>query len=155
MTKSFNYHLNGTGWAEVYFASDTQYIRFEVSYLSDPLPDLFEGLYRLDNNKSNEEKIHFAEEPGEHSLVILRQDRDMIKIEIYWSDEWEDVSTKETRCEKKLVYADTDTIKNIIMVICKGIDRLLERLTVTEYKEKWHMFDFPTDRYRKLRELLN
>jgi len=156
MTKEFNYHLTGTGWAEAFFISDTQNIRFEISYLSDPLTDLFEGLYRIVSNKSVTEKVIFAEEPGEHSLIISRQDNDRIKVEIYCSDEWEEISNaNKTTNKKELVYTDTDTLKNFIVVICIGIDSLLERLTLTEYKEKWHLFEFPTDSYKKLRQLLN
>jgi hypothetical protein len=156
MTKDFNYHLTGTGWAEAFFSSDTQNIRFEISYLSDPLADLFEGLCRLISNQSDTEKVIFAEEPGEHCLIISRQDNDIIKVEIYWSDEWEEISIAyKTTSKKELVYSDSDTLKNFTAVICTGIDSLLERLTLTEYKEKWHLFEFPTDSYKKLRQLLN
>ena len=156
MTKDFNYHLTGTGWAEAFFSSDTQNIRFEVSYLSDPLSDLFEGLYRLVSNKSDTEKVIFAEEPGEHVLIISRQDNDKINVEIFWSDEWEEISIAyKATSKKELVYTDSDTLKNFVVVICAGIDSLLERLTPMEYKEKWRLFEFPTDSYRKLRQVLN
>ena len=156
MTKAFNYHLTGTGWAEAFFTSDTQNIRFGISYLSDPLSDLFEGLHRLVSNKSDTEKVIFAEEPGEHSLIISKQNNDIIKVEIYWSDEWEEISIAYKRTSKKeLVYTDSDRLKNFITVICTGIDSLLERLTLTEYKEKWHLFEFPIDSYKKIRQLLS
>lgn len=156
MTKDFNYHLTGAGWAEAFFSSDTQNIRFEISYLSDPLSELFEGLCRLINNESDTEKVIFAGEPGEHSLIISKQNNDIFKVEIYWSDEWEEISTAyKTTSKKELVYADTDTLKNFTGVICTGIDSLLGRLTLTEYKENWHLFEFPTDSYKKLRQLLN
>lgn len=47
MTKYFFYRLTGTGWAEATFTSEKQSINFEVCYLSGPLSDLFEALYRL------------------------------------------------------------------------------------------------------------
>ena len=112
MTKAFNYHLTGTGWAEAFFSSGTQNIKFDISYLSDPLSELFEGLCRLINNQSDNEKIIFAEEPGEHSLIISKQDNDIIKVEIFWSDEWEEINIAyKTTTKKELVYADTDTLK--------------------------------------------
>lgn len=73
MTKYFFYRLTGTGWAEATFTSEKQSISFEVSYLSDPLSDLFEALYRLANGETQYEKIIFAEEPGEHSLHLTKQ----------------------------------------------------------------------------------
>jgi hypothetical protein len=155
MTKDFNYHLTGTGWAEAFFSSNTQNIRFEISYLSDPLSELFEGLCRLINNQSDTEKIIFAEEPGEHSLIISKQADDAIKVEIFWSNEWEELSNSKTPNKKGLIYADIDTLNNFSKVVCIGIDSLLERLTLTEYKEKWSLFEFPIKSYKSLRQLLN
>ena len=124
--------------------------------MSDPLSELFEGLCRLINNQSDNEKIIFAEEPGEHSLIISKQDNDIIKVEIFWSDEWEEINIAyKTTTKKELVYADTDTLKNFTAVISIGTDSLLERLTLAEYKEKWHLFEFPIETYNRLRQLLN
>ncbi len=154
MIKSFNYNLTGTGWAEAFFLSETQNINFRISYLTDPLTDLVEGLYKLNINQSDEEKVIFADEPGNHSLVITRQDKAKIMVEIYWSDDWEQISVAHiSRSEKALVYKDTETLKNFTTIICRGIDDLLERLTLKEYKENWHLFEFPTDSYKKLRQL--
>lgn len=156
MTKDFNYHLTGTGWAEAFFSSDNQNIRIDISYLSDPLSELFEGLRRLIINQSDTEKIIFAEEPGEHSLIISKQGIDTIKVEIFWSDEWEEISnTYKTPSKKELVYADTDTLKNFTKVVCIGIDSLLERMTLVEYKDKWSLFEFPIKNYHSLRQLSN
>lgn len=87
MTTQFNYCLTGTGWAEAFFTSDKENVRLELSYLSDPLADLFERLCRLINNQSDIERIAFFDEPGEHSLVISKFDNDEIKIEIFWENE--------------------------------------------------------------------
>jgi hypothetical protein len=154
MTKHFNYWLTGTGWAEVFFTSDNQNIRFEFSYLSDPITDLFDGLYRMSNNQSDALKILFVEEPGEHSLIISKVDNEKIKIEIFWSDEWEGISnTNQTQTKKELVYFDTDTLKNFTLVICNGIDSLLGRHSLTDYKEKWSLFEFPMEKYKLLKQL--
>jgi hypothetical protein len=156
MTKEFNYHLTGTGWAEAFFSSDTQNIKFGISYLSDPLSDLFEGLCRLINNQSDTEKIIFPEEPGEHSLIISKQDNELIKVEIFWSDEWDEISIAyKTSTKKELVYADTDKLRNFTTIVCTGTDSLLERLTIAKYKEKWTLFEFPIKKYNTLRRLLN
>ncbi|MBI1781797.1 MAG: hypothetical protein HYR66_10565 [Sphingobacteriales bacterium] len=156
MTTNFNYYLTGTGWAEVFFTNDKQNIRFDFSYLSDPLSDLIEGLCRLINNQSDIEKIIFAEEPGEHSLIISKQDKDTVKIEIFWSDEWEEISKAyQTTSRKELIYSDINILANFISVVCFGIDSLLDRLSLAEYKEKWHLFEFPVDSYKQLKQLLN
>ena len=156
MTKHFNYWLTGIGWAEAFISSDKQNVRFEISYLRDPLTDLYAGICRLVDNQSDTEKVIFAEEPGEHSLVITKQDHDTIKIEIYWSGEWEDlVNPNKSPIKKELVYSDTDTLTNFVSVICIGTDSLLERMTLDQYKEKWSLSEFPIENYRKLRQLLD
>jgi hypothetical protein len=155
MIKDFNYYLTGAGWAEAFFSNERQNIRFDISYLSDPLSELFQGLCRLIDNKSDTERIVFAEEPGEHSLVISKQDRDTIKVEIFWSNEWEEIGNAPKISRKKeLVYSDTDSLTNFASVICVGTDSLLERLTLVEYKEKWSLFEFPIESYNRLRRLL-
>jgi len=147
--------VTGTGWAEVTFASDKQTITFEVSYLSDPLPDLFEALYRLLQRETTSEKIIFADEPGEHRLALTIVDERNLKVEIYWSDEWEEMAIVPTPVtNKQLVYEDSDTVENFSKIICIGIDDLLSRMTIEEYKKQWHLFEFPKDSYNKLKHLV-
>jgi hypothetical protein len=151
ITRHFNCWLTGTGWAEITFANDNQTITFEVSYLSDPLAELYEALLRLTDNKTNIEKIIFADEPGEHCLLLTRQDINKIQIDIFWSDEWEemDIVPKPTTM-KKLVYSDTDTMENFIKVVCDGTEELLQRTSLEEYKTKW-CFEFPIVSFNNLK----
>ncbi len=152
ITRHFNCWLTGTGWAEITFANDKQAITFEFSYLSDPLADLYEALLRLRTNKTNIEKIIFADEPGEHCLLLTRQQNDKLKIEIFWSDEWEEMNIIPAATTKKeLVYSDIDTLENFIKVICKGTQDLLERTSLEEYKAKWHLYEFPIDSFNHLK----
>ncbi len=156
MTTHFNYWLTGSGWAEVFLKSDKQNVRFELSYLSDPLADLFEGLCRLINNQSDFERIAFFDEPGEHSLVISKFDKDEIKIEIFWEKEKEGIDEAyKSQDTGELIYSDTDTLRNLALVISAGIQNLLERHTLKDYKEKWVSYDFPLDKYKQLQLLLN
>ena len=156
MTHHFNYWLTGAGWAEVFLTSEKQNIRFELSYLSDPLADLFEGLCRLINDQSDIERIAFFDEPGEHSLVISRLDKDEIKIEIFLDKEKEGINdTDESQDTGELIYSDTDNLRNLGLIICAGIDSLLARHSLKEYKEKWISFDFPLDKYKQLKQQLS
>ena len=156
MTTHFNYWLTGAGWAEAYFTSDKQNVRFELSYLSDPLADLFEGLCRLINNQSDVERIAFFDEPGEHTLVISKIVKAEIKIEIFWDNQKEGINEADKSQDTgELIYSDTDTLRNLTLVICNGIDSLLGRHTLEEYKEKWVSSDIPLDKYKQLQLLLN
>lgn len=154
MITHFNYWLTGTGWAEVFFASHKQNVRFELSYLSDPLADLFDGLCRLINNQSDTERISFWNEPGEHSLIISTINKDEIGTELYWDSEKEGIKDESTS-ERELIYSDTDTLNNLASIICTGIDSLLGRHTLKDYKEKWISSDFPEEKFKRLQLLLH
>lgn len=154
MINDFNYWLTGTGWAEAFFSNEGQNMRFEFSYLSDPLLELFEALTKLIKGQSDIEKITFLDEPGEHILIITRQKEDVIGVEITRSDTWDSMSEKySTLGEKEIVYSDIDTLKNFASVVCAGIDNLLERHTLSEYQEKWHLSAFPAEAYDKLKQV--
>jgi len=150
MIKHFNYYLTGTGWAEVFFSNEKENIRFDISYLSNPISDLINGLLRMFNRQSETEKIDFYEEPGKHFLTITNYDTDSLTIQIYWSDSWEE-SINSTR---KLLYSDNDTLSNFSKIVCSGIDSLLERHTLKEYKERWVEHEFPNESFNELKQKL-
>ena len=156
MTKNFEYNLTGTGWAEVIFTNDKKTVSFVASYLNDPLAELFEGLIKLKLGKTENEKIVFVEEPGEHSLILTKQQNGILKVEIYWNEEWEELylghKNPDYQYKKQLIYSDTDTIQNFISKICEGTDNLLKRLTLSEYKRLWSQYDFPIEIYIKIRQ---
>ena len=155
ISRHFNYQLTGLGWAKATFGNDKQIITFDVSYLSDPLFDLCEALCRLLENETRSEKIFFADEPGEHRLDLSIIETGKLRVEIYWSDDWEGTATVPTiSTAKKLIYEDIDTLKDFIMIVVLGIDALLESTTIEGYKDKWHLFDFPENSYNKLKQLV-
>jgi hypothetical protein len=114
MIKDFNYWLTGIGWAEAFFSSNKQNIRFELSYLSDPLNELFVALSKMLKGESNHEKIAFWDEPGQHLLIISKPEKDNIDVAILWSDSWGVVDDADVPLsERQVVYSDTDTLSNI------------------------------------------
>jgi len=156
MTILFDYDLIGTGWAEATIANGEKTLTFQISYLSDPLTDLLEGLLNLYSKKSQHEKIIFAEEPGQHSLMLTLQNSDNLKIEIYWGDEWEPISKAYgTTSNKELVYVDTDTLLNFAHMVHDCLQRLLEKYSSEDYKEKWHLYGFPEQQFDKLKATIS
>jgi hypothetical protein len=154
MTTLFDYELTGTGWAETVISNGDKTLTFQVSYLSDPIADLLEGLLRLHTKKTNQEKITFAEEPGEHSLVLTLQSNNTLNIEIYWSDEWEPISKAYgTTHNKELLYSDTDTLKSFTAIVCDCMQRLLDKYGSNFYKEKWHLYGFPEQQFVQLKAI--
>ena len=155
MITDFNYWLTGRGWAEAFFSSDRENIRFELSYLSDPLMDLFEALVKLIKGQSDREKVVFLDEPGQQILIISKQKGDMISVEIFWSDTYDEIGHQYNVPNKiEILYTDTDTLKNFASVVSTGIDSLLGRHTLADYKEKWHTAAFPTESYDNLKQTI-
>lgn len=151
MTKQFSYKLTGTGWAETTFANEKQSINIQISYLSNPIPDLFKSLNKLINNESSIEKIIFADEPGEHCLTLTKAGNTSLSIEIFWSDEWDETFNPPKNLNiQQLVYSDIDTLENFVNNIYIGIEKLMENLSLKDYKEQW-CSHFPSKTYKELR----
>ncbi|MEO6721899.1 MAG: hypothetical protein ABIN67_16140 [Ferruginibacter sp.] len=150
MLQDFNYHLGGYGWAEIFFSSDKQNVRFDFSYLSDPITEIISALLRLLNKQSETETINFYDEPGRHFLIISKSVTNDINIKIYWSDYWVESSSSTSQ----LIYSDDDVLSNFSKVICDGIDSLLERHTFKDYKEKWVEYEFPIESFYKLKQTI-
>ena len=155
MTKLFTYSLTGTGWAEATFTNEEKTVSFDASYLNDPLEELFTGLINLKESKSTYEQIVFVEEPGEHTLLLTKQENEIIKIEIYWNEEWQELyighKKPDSEYKKELLYSDIDTLDNFILAICRGVENLVQRIGLNEYKNLWHLYDFPIDSFDKLK----
>lgn len=152
MIKHFNYHLAGAGWAEVWFVSDKQKTRFEVSYLSDPLRELCTGLMALITDNAKEIEVIFADEPGEHRLLLRKSNDEILETEILCSEECKQLDVgKEVKACGTTIYRETDTIHNFATIICVGIQDLLDRQSLDEYIQKWVTHDFPSNVYEKLK----
>jgi|SRR5688572_10305251 len=155
MIKDFNYWLTGVGWAEAFFSNERQNVRFELSYLSDPLTELFVALRKMLNGESDKEKISFLDEPGRHLLIISKQKADNIDVVILWSDSWGELDDATLPLsDRQVVYSDRDTLVNFASVVCAGIDSLLKRHTLNDYKENWHEFPFPIEIYEQLKQAI-
>jgi hypothetical protein len=155
MTTLFDYELIGTGWAKVTVGNNEKVAEFEVSYLSDPLSDLIESLIKLLNKKSTAEEIIFPEEPGEHSLILALGAENKLQIDIFWNDEWEQISTLyNTNSNKERIYSDSDTLINFSKAVQSCIQRLFNKHELKEYKNKWHLYNFPEGSFSELSSIL-
>jgi hypothetical protein len=149
MLKNFNYWLTGYGWAEVFFNSDQQAIRFEFSYLSDPLADLVSSLLKLLNHLQNETIVDFYDEPGLYRLTMARIGDDHLRLEIITSMQSEGIDDIPENWKRiKPVFELTDTLNNICLVVYTGILDLRRRHSEGEYLEKWLNYPFPTDQFK-------
>jgi hypothetical protein len=152
MMKHFNYYVEGSGWADVWFVSDTQKVRFDVSYLSDPLTELCASLLDLINGNAQRAEICFLDEPGSHKLILERLDGGCLKTLILRSDYWQQNDADSSQdVPADIVYCEDDTIQNFSIVVCEGIQSLMERQTLEEYKKKWVIYEFPKNLFEELK----
>ena len=151
MLKHFNYWLTGYGWAEVFFTSEQQAIRFEFSYLSDPLTDLVSSLLILLNHSQNETIVDFYDEPGHYRLTMTMIGDGHLRFEIRTSTEtdgFQDIPQDWKR--SKPVFELSDTLNNICVVVHAGILDLKNRHSEAEYIEQWVNYPFPSDQFKLL-----
>lgn len=151
MLKHFNYWLIDYGWAEAFFTSNQQSIRFEFSYLSDPLAELIRSLLKLLNKSEGELIIDFYNEPGLYRLTLTMINDTDVRMEIRMSPDTEGVEDPpENWNETKLIFALTDTLHNVCDVVYAGVLDLSKRHSDTEYLEEWINYPFPTDEFKLL-----
>jgi hypothetical protein len=156
MLKHFNYWLTGCGWAEVFFTSDQQAIRFEFSYLSDPLADLVSSLLQLLSHSQNETIVDFYDEPGHFRLTMALIGDANLRLEIRTSMETEGTQDILQDWKRyKPVFELTDTLNNICTVVYAGIVDLKKRHGEAEYFKQWLNYPFPSDQFKLLEQAVS
>jgi hypothetical protein len=153
MLTHFNYWLTGHGWAEVFFTNDQQEIRFEFSYLSDPLTDLIDSLLKLITGSRNESNVDFFDEPGHYRLTLTIVENINVRLELRNWAESEGIADIAKGLEaSKLLFELTDTLNNVCSVVYAGILDLKNRHTEVEYFEQWLNYPFPFDKFKLLEQ---
>jgi hypothetical protein len=153
MTTLFKYNLTGVGWADAIFSNGEKSIEIQVSYLSEPLIELVEGLLFLNTKVVESFKVSFRDEPGEHLMYLTKINDHQIKVEIFKNEEWEDscpVNVYGIENKKLLVYYEIDDLANFSRIIYQELIRLLKNCGgVDGYLELWR-YDFPEEDFSKL-----
>ena len=149
MLTHFNYWLTGYGWAEAFFTNEKREIRFEFSYLSDPLTDLIASLLKLISGSQNEANVDFFDEPGHYRLTLTMVENVNLRLELRSWAESEGIADIAKELEtSKLLFELTDTLKNVCSVVYAGILDLKNRHTEGEYFEQWVNYPFPIAKFK-------
>jgi hypothetical protein len=156
MLKQFNYWLTGYGWAEVFFTSDLETVRFEVSYLSDPLDDLITALLELLTNSQNEISVDFFDEPGHHRLTLTLDSVKHVRVSLRMWAETESVADIPIDPSSDKPYFETvSSLENLCSVVLEGIRDLRSRHSDSEYLDKWINYPFPSERFKLLEQVVS
>src|SRR5262245_53146087 len=85
----FTYVLTGSGWAEATLAAESQHITLRISYLSDALYDLTRAVLAILNG-TRCARVNWAEEPGEHRLLLTRSGERIAVQVLYFPEMYSD-----------------------------------------------------------------
>jgi hypothetical protein len=149
MASKISYKITGSGWAIFSIENKTTGYDFYVSYLSNPIQELFIALTNLILKKENIVSVCFADEPGENILSLGRIEEDKINICVYYKEE-HDLSDMNTQI---IQYQDIDTISHFSKKVMCEIDALLEVITKEEYLQQWG-YPFPENEYLTFKNLV-
>lgn len=145
----FEYELTGNGWADGCIEINSNTVYFAASYITDALNDMLKALNTLIPEISlypvSETHFEWNEEPGGTVWILSKISDDCLRVQI---KSYEDLRNK----KKQVIELDeTVSMLEITRVLVQALDVLLKKHGLEGYKEKWVNYDFPMDKYTKLK----
>ena len=155
MLRHFNFWLTGAGWAEAFFTSDEQTIRFDISYLSDPLADLIVALLSLHRDLQRQVIVDFYNEPGLHRLSMTMMDNHQVQMQIRNLERIEGNADVANDWKSTIpTFEVTDALDNIMTVIHTGMLDLRKRHSDEDYLKQWINHPFPSAVFKTLEKIV-
>jgi hypothetical protein len=157
---NFNYKLNGVGWADGFLQINEQLFEFEVSYLSNPLEVLLQGLVEItpgyamtnqsDDSIKSEISFLWEGEPWGYKWHLKFYSFDNLQIQIeYLEDIFEKTENGKICFEANCNYFD------FVGSVIKELSLLLKKHGFVGYYETWSDHtDFPIAAFLKLKQFI-
>jgi|SRR5438132_8456844 len=150
MAVKLRYELQEAGWAECTLEIDEQRVTVSASYLSDALDNLCAAVVALLHGEPSA-TASFAEEPGEFRWQFDLQDKDQLRVRVYWSeDRWND----RLHDPSAPIFDGLCRLRTFAGQVLAELQRLLRDVGETEYRRRWILNDFPMKRLEQLETLL-
>ncbi|MCC2274918.1 hypothetical protein LKL35_05635 [Streptomyces sp. ET3-23] len=146
----FGWRLSGTGWATCRIADASGEAKYEVSYCTDALADLLNGLGGLYRPKPVE-RFSFDLEPAEIRWV-LRGIGTGLEVSIYRFPDML-VSFDAPDGDGTLSWRSTLSRSRLVHAVVEAAQAVLQEHGEAGYKAKWGRFPFPTASLQDLRRL--
>lgn len=150
----FNIELAGAGWADVTFGTANSVHTVVVSDLYDSIAELAAAAISLLSGDVSEILVTFADEPGEHRLILLRSGREALTFRVLSADgegTWGILAPTDFQP----VVSGTTTIPwfcRQVLAVLRHIDAIC---TDEEYEnDLWTAGPFPRKEYERLRALV-
>lgn len=120
-----------------------------ASYLSDPLRDLAEATLRLCTGVP-EATVVFMDEPGEHHLILGRDDSGGLEYEVRWFDDWTSWGMHPPD-RYEVVLRGEATVRRLRHQVLNVLWDLDKTFGPELYRERWIEAEFPAEAYARLR----
>ena len=144
-----SYDLGEAGWATATVRSaEGGEVDMIASYLSDSLRDLAEATLRLCAG-APEATVVFMDEPGEHHLVLRRNDGDRLTYEVRWFDDWASWGSHPPDRYFVALKGQT-TVRRLRRQVVNVLGDLDETFGPEGYRERWINAEFPSETYAAL-----
>jgi hypothetical protein len=156
MKMKFEYELNGSGWADVNIEINGQCEYFSVSYLSNALKDLVDGLVYLipggvpDDEVRNESSFKWHFEPAGAVITLKSIDKKILKINLKFIP---DMFKKKDE-EGEIILDEECNLDDFVEVVVKALDKIIKKCGIVGYRETWSDEEFPLSGYLKLKSYL-
>lgn len=142
------YKIIDGGWANAKIGNGRKQKKFAVSYLNDSLKELAESAIEI--RSKDFKTVVFMEEPGEHVLILHRNDQNKIDYELRWYTDWWSWNLIEEGNFKTVLKGET-TVPKYINQVRNILQELMTALGPETYRKKWIEHDFPIEEYEKLK----
>lgn len=142
------YKVGNAGWAECIIGNGKKKARITVSYLHDTLKELADSAIEI--GEKERKSIVFMDEPGEHVLILNRNEEKLIDYELRWYKDWWSWNLTDED-DYQLVFKGQTTVPKYINQVRSVLIGIMEKLGPKKYKEKWIEHDFPLEEYEKLK----
>lgn len=143
-----NYILEDAGWAILEINNGEKIIKLDISYLHDSLKNLSESAIELKIKK--EKFVIFMNEPGEHWLILKKNEKNEIEYELRWYEDWANWNLiNEEKYEVKM--SGKTTLPKYINEVRMNLIKIYDEFGIKDYKKKWIQHEFPLSEYEKLK----
>lgn len=145
---NLNYILENDGWAILEIDNGEEVLQLNISYLHDSLQNL--AASAIDLKTKFEKSVIFMDEPGEHWLVLKKDDSGTINYELRFYQNyasWNLINSENYTIKLK----GATTLSKYINEVRKNLIQIFEEFGAKNYKEKWGKHEFPIKEY----EILN
>lgn len=146
---TIDYTLADHGWADVRFANSLGQCESGVSYLHDSLGQLADMAIKLQHGAVSAKTV-FMDEPGELQFAVeVRDDKAVYEIRRF--RDWHSWGMRPEN-DYEVGLSGSCQPRRIVQQIFAVLRDIHDEIGPEEYKKRWLKHEFPSEKYRSLKE---